>query len=126
MVVKKAPQKIKPKLKVGVKKVLKDSDVEDFVSKSPAEIKKKRSPSTESPPTNKKKAVSVKTIRDGFTMPEGDYKLIDKLVRLSGLKGMSRNKSEILRAGLIALDSMNASDFKKALSQVEKIKPGRK
>lgn len=67
----------------------------------------------------------VKIIRDAFTMPEPDYALI-KTIQDKALKsGLVVNKSEIIRAGLLALNSMGNSSLKQAVNKVEKVKTGR-
>lgn len=73
----------------------------------------------------KQKEKPVKVIRDSFTMPQTDYELIIGLKKRSLRSGVEITKSEILRAGLLALNQMNESDFLNELSKVEKIKTGR-
>ena len=66
-----------------------------------------------------------KVIRDAFTMPESDYGLI-KTIQDKALKsGMVVNKSELIRAGLKALNGMNTTLLKQAINKVEKVKTGR-
>lgn len=66
-----------------------------------------------------------KLVRDSFTMPEFDY------VRIKALKarllnaGMEIKKSEILRAGLLALENMSDTQLQAFAEQVERIKTGR-
>lgn len=66
-----------------------------------------------------------KVVRDSFTMPQADYDLITALKTRSLNSGVQTTKSEILRAGLLALEQMNEADFLARLSIVEKIKTGR-
>ena len=66
------------------------------------------------------------TIRDTFSMPQTDYDLIDSIKVRCMREGVGMNKSEILRAGLILLDKASTSDLVKAVSQVEKVRPGRR
>ena len=66
-----------------------------------------------------------KVIRDSFTMPQADYELITTLKNRSLSAGISTTKSEILRAGLLALDQMTEADFLNKIGGVEKIKTGR-
>ena len=65
-------------------------------------------------------------VRDGFSMPDHDYQLIEILIKKAGLLGHSINKSEVLRAGLQILSKLNEGGFSEALQGVVKIKPGRK
>ena len=67
----------------------------------------------------------VKVIRDSFTMPLSDYELITLLKKRSISLGVEITKSEILRAGLKALESMQAEEFLSKIAAVEKIKTGR-
>ena len=66
-----------------------------------------------------------KLIRDSFTMPETDYSRIKtlKLRLLNG--GVELKKSEVLRAGLLALEGMSDTQLQKIVGQVERIKTGR-
>ena len=66
-----------------------------------------------------------KVVRDSFTMPQADYELITALKTRSLNSGVQTTKSEILRAGLLALKQMNDGDFLNKLRIVEKIKTGR-
>jgi hypothetical protein len=58
-------------------------------------------------------------------MPSSDYEKIYQL-RARCLKiGVGATKSEILRAGLHALERLTEEELQKVLSSVEKVKPGR-
>jgi hypothetical protein len=64
--------------------------------------------------------------RDTFTMPLFDYDLINQqMSRSAKNSGVIMNKSEIVRAGLIALSCMTDIQFEKAVKKVVKIKTGR-
>lgn len=67
----------------------------------------------------------LKVIRDSFTMPQTDYDLITALKNRSLNSGVQTTKSEILRAGLLALNQMTEADFLDKIGNVEKIKTGR-
>ncbi len=68
---------------------------------------------------------SGKVIRDSFTMPSSDYGLISKIKKRC-LKGeVSVTKSEVLRAGLAALDAMSDKDLAKVIERLPKVKTGR-
>lgn len=77
-------------------------------------------------PKEKPKTIGkLKMVRDSFTLPENDYALIEK-IKIDCMKaGVDANKSEIIRAGLHALSSMNQNDLKTSMSLVNRIKPGR-
>jgi hypothetical protein len=68
------------------------------------------------------------TVRDSFSMPRFDHDRLGELIEPSLGVGMSMNKGELMRAGLcslIALSNMTDIQYKKTISQVEKIKTGR-
>ena len=71
------------------------------------------------------KAEITKVIRDTFTMPPDDHALLDRLKARALSMGQAITKSELVRAGLHALYDMPETNFKEAINQVEKIKPGR-
>jgi len=71
------------------------------------------------------KTENVKVVRDSFTMPQADYELITLLKKRSLQSGIETNKSEILRAGLLALNQMTERDFLDKIETVEKVKTGR-
>ncbi|TCK96959.1 hypothetical protein [Paraburkholderia sp. BL9I2N2] len=80
---------------------------------SPAEVKAKR-------------AKKEKVVRDSFTMPKPDYEKIAALKRKCLNAGVSVSKSELLRAGLLLLDSApTAESLLAAVSAVETVKTGR-
>jgi hypothetical protein len=66
-----------------------------------------------------------KVIRDGFTMPAGDYALIAQVQAASLQAGLNVTKSEVLRAGLHALSQMSPEELKLLLLALEKVKTGR-
>ena len=66
-----------------------------------------------------------RVIRDSFTMPTRDYKKITQLREKCLKAGMSVTKSEILRAGLHALENMSMEDLGRVVQSVEKVKTGR-
>ena len=68
-----------------------------------------------------------KVIRDNFSMPPDDYALIEEVrQRLLKEHAMARNKSEVLRAGLLVLSEMSSSELARAIDRVTVLKPGRK
>ncbi len=78
-----------------------------------------------------KKANPVKMVRDGFSMPQKDFELIEqaslRIVQL-GLLSMSEasTKSLIVRAGLHALNNASDDEFKAAIDKTPPIRRGRK
>lgn len=71
------------------------------------------------------KAKKVKMVRDGFTMPQKDYEQIAILKKKCLTNGVNVKKSELLRAGLLALSAMNDQDLLAIVAQVEQVKTGR-
>lgn len=66
-----------------------------------------------------------KVIRDSFTMPVSDYESITRIKQRAMKAGIGTNKSEILRAGLAALNTMPDKEFLKLFQGLPKVKPGR-
>lgn len=73
----------------------------------------------------KKAKQKVKVVRDSFTMPEGEYRKIAEIKESCLKAGLPVKKSEVLRAGLQALASLNTAQLKRLLGSLEKIKTGR-
>ncbi len=76
---------------------------------------------TEKPAKTKKE----KMVRDSFTIPKGEYAVLEQLKQRSGKLGGRAKKSELLRAGIKALAAMQDAAFTAALAQVPTIKTGR-
>jgi len=72
-----------------------------------------------------KKEHKVKVVRDSFTMPQSEYQKIAAIKEICLKAGLHVKKSEVLRAGLITLSGLTATQLKRALSSLEKIKTGR-
>ncbi|REG59338.1 hypothetical protein B0G80_2085 [Paraburkholderia sp. BL6669N2] len=94
--------------------------------------KRKRAKSVEAAQVNPaaevkaKRAKKEKVVRDSFTMPKPDYEKIAALKRKCLDAGVSVSKSELLRAGLLLLDSApTAESLLAAVSAVETVKTGR-
>jgi hypothetical protein len=66
-----------------------------------------------------------KVVRDSFTMPQSEYQKIAEIKELCLKAGFQVKKSEVLRAGVIALCAMGEEQLKTALSGLDKIKTGR-
>jgi hypothetical protein len=78
------------------------------------------------PKTGQKKPVPrINVVRDSFTLPEGDYEKITELKgRCLGL-AKNVNKSEIVRAGLYALEALSDASLLSVVEKLEKVKTGR-
>ena len=66
-----------------------------------------------------------KVIRDSFTIPGDEYELISRIKKRCMKTGVSANKSEVLRAGLAALDAMPDRELAKLFQSLTKVKTGR-
>ena len=66
-----------------------------------------------------------KVIRDSFTMPAADYELIGVLKQRCIELGIAMKKSELLRAGLAALQRLPDDGLAQIATAVENVKTGR-
>lgn len=72
-----------------------------------------------------KAEVKGKVVRDSFTMPQTEYANIAKLKQACLKAGLHVKKSELLRAGLRALDTLTVAQLKQAIGKLDTIKTGR-
>lgn len=70
-------------------------------------------------------APAPKLVRDGFTMPEGDFALIAVLKSRALAGRREAKKSELLRAGLHALAALDSKGLVAALGRLQPVKLGR-
>ena len=66
-----------------------------------------------------------KVVRDSFTMPDEDYKLIDVLKKKYLELGVAIKKSEVLRAGLACLARLPNEGLVEVVGALDKVKTGR-
>lgn len=71
------------------------------------------------------KKAKLKVVRDSFTMPQSEYQKIADIKELCLKSGVQVKKSEVLRAGVIALCAMNEAQLNSAMGALDKIKTGR-
>ncbi|RYY71227.1 MAG: hypothetical protein EOO24_49050 [Comamonadaceae bacterium] len=76
-------------------------------------------------PVRDDKARKPKLVRDSFTIPKAEYAVLDALKARAAQSGAPAKKSELLRAGIKALQAMPDSAFLAALAAVPAIKTGR-
>jgi len=76
-------------------------------------------------PSTKADRKKPKLVRDSFTIPKIEYAAIDALKTRAIAQGNSVKKSELLRAGLLALQAMTDAQFKAAVAAVPQLKTGR-
>jgi len=67
----------------------------------------------------------VKTVKQMVSMTTEDKALLEELELKLMLKGVKLNKSEIMRAGLIALNTITEKQFEKVATSVTKLSVGR-
>jgi hypothetical protein len=67
-----------------------------------------------------------KVVRESFSLPESDYRLIGELQERALDLRLRISKSELFRAGLRALAQMKDEQLKEIFAEVEKLKPGRR
>lgn len=66
-----------------------------------------------------------KLLRDSFTIPKTEYAVIELLKQRAARLGRPAKKSEVLRAGVKALEAMSDTAFLACVSGVPAIKTGR-
>ena len=71
-----------------------------------------------------KRGKKEKVVRDSFTMPKSDYEKIAALKRKCLDAGVAVKKSELLRVGLLPLESAPSKHLLAAISAVETVKTG--
>ena len=76
-------------------------------------------------PAKPAKEKKVKVVRDSFTIPKTELLQLGEMKKRALTLGVAVKKSELIRAGLSALTSLNDAAFKKALASVPTIKTGR-
>lgn len=120
--VKSAAPATKKRVRKPVKKV---STPVSPVTKTKAASPAKPSTQAKAKPAAEPKTKKPKLVRDSFTFPKDEYQAIAALkVKALGLK-QSVKKSEILRAGLMLISSLNDKAFLAALNKVPALKTGR-
>ena len=71
------------------------------------------------------KPVKVKLVRDSFTMPSDEYALLGQLKQRALAGAHHAKKSELLRAGVKLLASLDNAALLRALAAVPAVKTGR-
>lgn len=67
----------------------------------------------------------IKVLRDTFSMPKGEFEVLDALKQRAASAGRPAKKSDVLRAGVKALAAMGDIAFMAALGAVPPRKPAR-
>lgn len=76
-------------------------------------------------PEKAEKPRKPKLVRDSFTIPKGEYAVLQDLKQRAGRLGRPSKKSEVLRAGVQALAAMTDAAFLARVSAVPTVKTGR-
>jgi hypothetical protein len=66
-----------------------------------------------------------KLVRDSFTIPKSEYTVLGELKQRAARLARPVKKSELLRAGIVALSAMTDKSFLSALDAVPSLKTGR-
>ncbi len=77
------------------------------------------------PQSKSAKPRKIKLIRDSYAMPEAEYAQIAQLKQRLLELGETVKKSELLRAGLAQLTTLDDAALQAAMAGVERIKTGR-
>jgi hypothetical protein len=93
--------------------------------KMPAKATAKALPKAQIKPAKPTKEKKPKLVRDSFTIPKGEYTVLEDLKHRAGKLSTQIKKSELLRAGIMALAAMSDGAFVSALKLVPTIKTGR-
>jgi hypothetical protein len=93
--------------------------------KTPAKAAAKALPKAQIKPAKPAKEKKPKLVRDSFTIPKGEYTVLEDLKQRAGKLSTQIKKSELLRAGIMALAAMSDAAFVSALKLVPTIKTGR-
>ncbi|WP_457393591.1 hypothetical protein [Roseateles sp. P5_E1] len=76
-------------------------------------------------PASPAKTAKVKLVRDSFTMPSDEYALLSQLKQRALAGAHHAKKSELLRAGVKLLASLDNAALLRALTSVPTVKTGR-
>ncbi|WP_457356090.1 hypothetical protein [Roseateles sp. P5_D6] len=92
----------------------------------PAAKAKASKPTTKAAkPASPAKTAKVKLVRDSFTMPSDEYALLSQLKQRALAGAHHAKKSELLRAGVKLLASLDNAALLRALTSVPTVKTGR-
>ncbi len=78
--------------------------------------------STKPTPPKPGRIKKVKLVDVKFTMPESEYKMLAEVKKACGIAGFAVKKSELLRAGMGLLKSLDHEKLKQAVSSLPPLK----
>lgn len=113
--VKKTP--VKPSTKTAVKRELKAA------TKAP--VKSAVIPPVPTAGMAKGKIKKSKLVRDSFTMPESEYKILNDVKKAFLKSGIAVKKSELLRAGIALLNTTSEDKLRILIAGLPPLKAGR-
>lgn len=73
----------------------------------------------------KERAPKIKMVRDSFTFPETDHRLLTDLKKRVVVLGHEVKKGELVRVGIAVLAAMDNKALLAAVAKVDKLKTGR-
>jgi hypothetical protein len=123
-----APKAVgKPPAKASAKVAVKSSAkvAVKATVKTAAKSAAKALPKARVKPAKPAKEKKPKLVRDSFTIPKGEYTVLEVLKHRAGRLSTQIKKSELPRAGIMALAAMPDAAFVSALKLVPTIKTGR-
>jgi hypothetical protein len=120
--VRKRPYNAAPKAGPGTTAKAAPKSAPKSTAKAAPKAKPKAPAGAAAPKPVKSKA---KLVRDSFTMPQADFDLIAKLKARTLAFARPTKKSELLRAGLAALQALDDPHLELALAALVPLKPGR-
>jgi hypothetical protein len=97
---------------------------------APSKSAPKSRPKAATPPVADPSPASIakpkqKLVRDSFTIPKSEYLVLEALKLRAATLARPAKKSEVLRAGIGALNAMGDKAFLAALGRVPSLKTGR-
>ena len=94
-------------------------------AKAPVSAKAPKTTKVASPADKADKAKKPKLVRDSFTIPKTEYAVLEELKLRAAKLGRPAKKSEVLRAGVMALAAMGDAAFLASVTSVPAVKTGR-
>lgn len=94
-------------------------------AKPDAKVKARAAAPKAAKPGKADKPRKPKLVRDSFTIPKLEYAVIEVLKERAARLGRPAKKSEVLRAGVMALQAMSDNAFLASVQAVPAIKTGR-
>jgi hypothetical protein len=113
------------KRKAASKAVEVATQVQGEAAQTSIKSKAKPAPAESAPEEKVKRPKKEKVVRDSFTMPKSDYDKIAALKQKCLANGVHVKKGELLRAGLLILETANIEQLTAAVAAVETVKTGR-